>query len=59
MKIEYGYDKHVRSWNICVFDENGVEVASQYVGNREDANIVIADFMEDYKTTDVKKIKAY
>lgn len=59
MKIEYGYDKHVRSWNIIVLDENGNEVDSQYVGNREDVNIIIKDFMEDYKTTDVKKIKAY
>lgn len=59
MRIEYGYDMHVKSWNICVFDDNDDEVASEYVGNLHDCQIVINDFKEEYHTNNVKKVKAY
>ena len=59
MIIEYGYDRHVRSWNVVVIDQQGNIIKSDYVGNIEDVKITIEDFKKDYYITEIKKIKAY
>ena len=35
MKIEYGYDRHVRSWCILVLDSEGNQIDSSYVGDKK------------------------
>ncbi len=60
-RIEYGYDRHYRSWVIIVFDENGNEIENSYVGNKADRDYEIEYFKEKYNVdkSRVKKIKAY
>lgn len=57
--IEYGYDRHYRSWVIIVFDEQGNQVDCEYVGNKSCRDCIINMFKEEYNTKDVRKVKAY
>ena len=59
MIVEYGYDRHVRSWNVVVIDQEGNIVASDYLGTMADVKITIEDFKRQYEIIQVKKIKAY
>ena len=60
-RLEYGYDRHNTSWVIIVFDEDGNEITSSYVGNKEDRDIEINYYKEMYsiEQSNVIKIKAY
>ena len=46
MRIEYGWDKHIRSWNLVVIDENDDIIISEYVGDMISINYLI-----DYYTS--------
>lgn len=59
MKIEYGYDRSVRSWNIVVLDSEGNIVASSYVGDIKGCKYEIEIFKKEYNIKEVIKIKAY
>lgn len=57
--IEYGYDRKARSWCIIVFDNNGYEINSSYVGNKESLDYELERLKEEYKVNKTTKIKAY
>ena len=59
MKIEYGYDRTVKSWCIVLIDSDGNIIASSYAGNKESCKFEIETFKKDYKVTEVVKLKAY
>lgn len=59
MKIEYGYDRSVRSWCIVLIDNKGNIIASSYVGDKASCKYEIETFKEEYKVTEVIKLKAY
>ena len=59
MKIEYGYDRHVRSWCILVLDSEGNQIDSSYVGDKKGLNYEINYLKEKYHIDKVIKIKAY
>ena len=60
-RIEYGYDRHYTSWVIVVLDDNGDEIESSYVGNKNDRDFEINCYMNRYniESSNVIKIKAY
>ena len=57
--IEYGYDRHQRSWCIIVKDECGYEIESEYCCNPESCRRIIREFKKKYNHSKVVKIKAY
>lgn len=57
--IEYGYDRKARSWCIIVFDKNGYEINSSYVGNKESLGYELGRLKEEYNVNKTTKIKAY
>ena len=57
--IEYGYDRKARSWCIIVFDKNGYEISSSYVGNKESLGYELERLKEEYNVKKTTKIKAY
>lgn len=59
MIIEYGYDRHVKSWNVVVLDREGNIIASEYVGDMIGVNTTIKEFESQFEISEVKKIKAY
>ena len=59
MIIEYGYDKHIKSWNVVVLDEQGNEIESTYNGDMVGVKFDIEFFKKQYNITKVEKIKAY
>lgn len=59
MIIEYGYDRHVRSWNVVVMDPQGNIIASEYLGDMIGVKITIDELKKQYEIKDVRKIKAY
>lgn len=59
MIIEYGYDRHVRSWNVVVMDPQGNIIANEYLGDMIGVKITIDELKKQYEIKDVRKIKAY
>ena len=59
MKIEYGYDRSVKSWCIVVIDNECNIIASSYVGDKESCKFEIETFKNEYEITEVTKLKAY
>ena len=59
MVIEYGYDRHVKSWNIILFDDNGNEILSEYYGDMVGIKFTIEEWKKEYSISKVVKIKAY
>ena len=61
LKIEYGYDRRLKSWCIIVFDEVGNEIESSYVGNKADRDYELQYFSNEYNVdpSNIIKIKAY
>ena len=59
MIIEYGYDRHVKSWNVVVLDREGNIIVSEYVGDMIGVNTTIKEFESQFEISEVKKIKAY
>lgn len=59
MYIEYGYDRHIKSWCTIVFDNNGNQITCSYDGNKISRNFAIDFFKKEYNITKVVKIKAY
>ena len=57
--IEYGYDRKARSWCIIVFDKDGYEINSSYVGNKESLGYELERLKEEYNVNKITKIKAY
>lgn len=58
-EITYGYDMHCKSWCIIVYDPNGFEAESDYLGTKEGCQIRIGQLKEKYETDKVRKLKAY
>ena len=59
MKIEFGYDRHIKSWNVVVLDDNNNEIESSYSGDMVGVKFDIEYFKKQYDIKSVKKIKAY
>lgn len=57
--IEYGFDRKARSWCIIVFDKNGYEISSSYIGNKESLEYELERLKEEYHVKQIIKIKAY
>ena len=57
--IEYGFDRKARSWCIIVFDKNGYEISSSYIGNKEGLEYELERLKEEYHVKQIIKIKAY
>lgn len=57
--IEYGYDRTARSWCILVFDKDGIQIASSYVGDNKGLKFELDYFRTEYKAEKIIKIKAY
>ena len=59
MRIEYGYDRSVRAWNVVVIDDEGNIIESSYEGNVKDAIFEANYFSDMYNINEIKKIKSY
>lgn len=59
MKIEFGYDKHIKSWNVVVLDDDNNEIESSYSGDMVGVKFDIEYFKKQYDIKSVEKIKAY
>lgn len=59
MKIEYGYDRHVKSWNIILYDAEGNEIISEYYGDMVGVKLTIEEWKKEYNINKIEKIKAY
>ena len=57
--IEYGYDRHQRSWCIIVKDEYGYEIESEYCGDQKWCRHSIKELQKKYNHSKIVKIKAY
>ena len=57
--IEYGYDRKANSWCVIVFDENGYEINSSYVGHKESLKYELERMKAEYNVQRVIKVKAY
>ena len=57
--IEYGFDRKAKSWCIIVFNEEGYEISSSYVGNKESLEYELERLKEKYHIQKTTKIKAY
>ena len=57
--IEFGYDRKAKSWCIIVFDKDGYEMSSSYVGNKQGLEYELQRLKEEYNIQKVIKIKAY
>ena len=57
--IEYGYDRAARSWCILVFDKEGNQIASSYVGDKMGLKAEIEYMAAEYNAEKIIKIKAY
>ena len=57
--IEYGYDRAARSWCILVFDKEGNQISSSYVGDKEGLKAEIEYLAAGYKIEKIIKVKAY
>ena len=59
MKIEFGYDRHIKSWNVVVLDDNNNVIESSYIGDMVSVQFEIEYFKKQYDIKSVEKIKAY
>lgn len=59
MEIEYGYDRHCRSWCIIVHDDSGFEADCDYLGTKEGCMKRIEQMKAEYHTDNVRKIRPY
>lgn len=59
MKIEFGYDRHIKSWNVVVLDDDNNEIESSYSGDMVGVKFDIEYFKKQYDIKSVEKIKAY
>lgn len=57
--IEYGYDRTARSWCILVFDKDGNQIASSYVGDKAGLKAEVKYMAAEYNAEKTIKIKAY
>lgn len=57
--IEYGYDRTARSWCILVIDNDGNQISSSYVGDKDGLKIELEYLRKEYRAEKVIKIKAY